>query len=229
MRPKIFVIGFNRTGTTSLHELFLRSGIKAVHYRTLPDKRIVPIYLSANQALCRPLLTGIDDFEAYSDLGMHARRFIFEGGRLFKELHAEQRDAYFLLNTRPVEGWLRSREAHGNGRMVRNAMEVLGCKRREVFDIWRGQFNAHCAEARAYFAESGGRFLEFDITAGDPVGIRDFLSPDYEIDIAHWAKRNETVWADTQEPANRAPGPARTILKAAASLASPRARRSLDG
>ena len=33
MLPKIFVIGFNKCGTTSLHKMFKRAGLTSSHYR----------------------------------------------------------------------------------------------------------------------------------------------------------------------------------------------------
>lgn len=80
---KIFVIGFNKTGTTSLHSLFTRYKIKSTHNTT-------------------PVLQIIDKYEAFTD-GSHAN---------FREYYARYPDALFILNTRPIQNWLVSRYKH---------------------------------------------------------------------------------------------------------------------
>jgi hypothetical protein len=80
---KIFAIGFNKTGTNSLHELFVNAGIHAIHHKT-------------------PVLKNIDIYDAFSD-GKHFN---------FKEYYEKYPDSVFILNTRPIYNWLVSRYKH---------------------------------------------------------------------------------------------------------------------
>jgi len=190
-KPKIFVIGFNRCGTTSLHMLFRKNGITALHYHGPEKSFIVPAQLSLNLSLGRPLISGLNRWTAFSDLGMASQRLVFEGARLFRQLHAEHPDAYFILNTRPVGKWIKSRLAHMQGRYVRNFAEAMGQPESKMPQIWRKQQAAHHGEVRDYFA-GHDRFLEFDIEADDPRAVQTLLAPDFRIDVTHWALRNAT-------------------------------------
>ena len=197
-KPKIFVIGFNRCGTTSLHVLFKRNRIPSLHYHVRERDVTLPHLLSTNLSLGQPLLGKINRWTAYSDMGSVTRFSIFEGARLFRQFHAEHPDAYFILNTRPLDKWIQSRLGHLKGQYARNFAACAGVDEAKLPKIWRKQRDAHHADVRSYFAGNESRFLEFDIEADDPAQIRDFLSPDHPIDIAHWGKRNETrpLYAD---------------------------------
>jgi hypothetical protein len=83
MNKKIFVIGFNKTATSSFHALFKLFGINSVH----TDKPVMEI---------------IDDYEAFTD-GYHLK---------FTDYFNKYPDSLFILNTRPIKKWLISRYKH---------------------------------------------------------------------------------------------------------------------
>ena len=80
---KIFVIGFNKTGTTSINKLFQRSQIKSIH-------TLIPV------------MKIINDYDAFTD-GDHFN---------FKEYYKKYPDGVFILNTRPIYSWIISRYKH---------------------------------------------------------------------------------------------------------------------
>ena len=80
---KIFVIGFNKTGTTSFNILFRNFGIKSIH-------------------TTKPVMDIIDNFDAFTD-GNHYN---------FIEYYNKYPDSLFILNTRPIYKWLISRYKH---------------------------------------------------------------------------------------------------------------------
>ena len=80
---KIFSIGFNKTGTTSIHNLLMRHGINSVHTK-------------------RHVLEIIGRYEAFTD-GSHYD---------FRKYYEQYPDALFILNTRPIRKWLISRYKH---------------------------------------------------------------------------------------------------------------------
>ena len=80
---KIFVIGFNKTATTSIHNLFKKLNINSVH-RT------------------KPVLKHIDKYDAFTD-GDHYN---------FEEYYKLYPNSLFILNTRPIYKWLVSRYKH---------------------------------------------------------------------------------------------------------------------
>lgn len=82
---KIFVIGFNKTGTTSFDALFKNLGINSTH-----DCSYIPV------------LNIIDEYDAFTD-GDHLN---------FQEYFNKYPDSLFILNTRPMKKWLISRYKH---------------------------------------------------------------------------------------------------------------------
>jgi len=83
---KIFVIGFNKTGTSSLHYLFKKLGINSIH-TTIPVMNIINCY------------------DAFTD-GSHFN---------FIDYYNAKPDSLFILNTRPIQKWLISRYKHAMG------------------------------------------------------------------------------------------------------------------
>jgi hypothetical protein len=80
---KYFVIGFNKTGTTSIHYLFDSLKINSTHSTI-------------------PVLNNINNYDAFTD-GSH----IF-----FEKYYEKYPNSLFILNTRPISSWLISRYKH---------------------------------------------------------------------------------------------------------------------
>ena len=100
-KDKIFVIGFNRTGTTTLHRFFRRNYIRSVQWHY--DNRFVAIVMSRNIARGVDILNGIERFSAFSDLCFFTYDIWLEGNKYFREMHRAYPSAYFIFNDRPVE------------------------------------------------------------------------------------------------------------------------------
>lgn len=154
-RAKVFGIGLNKTGTISLHHALETLGYRSLHWGG-PDVRFA---VEANAAAGRPLLTGLDDHDAYSD--------IFALSERFDVLDAQYPGSRFVLTTRPVDDWVESRRKH----VLRNRERAAAGEYTGTFleiepDAWRAEFAAHHARVAAYFA---GRhdLLTFRITEGD--------------------------------------------------------------
>ena len=82
---KIFVIGSNKTGTTSFHNLFLKQGLKSQH----------------------DLIWKLNDYQCFSD-GIYDS----SANNIYKNCHATFPNSLFILNTRPLSDWLYSRANH---------------------------------------------------------------------------------------------------------------------
>ena len=113
--PKIFLIGFNKCGTTSFHDYFKANNISSIHWRA----NTLAMTLKNNLAENKRLLEGVDMWTAYTDIicipgspwgkstSDHCE--LIEGSRYFKYLHHDYPDALFILNTRDPFHWVRSR------------------------------------------------------------------------------------------------------------------------
>ena len=91
---KVFCVGFNKTGTTTLHQWFTAAGLDSSHDAT---------YQRRTRTMERDALRSyLDAHEAFSD-GERANV------PLLLDLYP---DAKYILNTRPMRAWLESRIKH---------------------------------------------------------------------------------------------------------------------
>src|SRR5262245_6163956 len=104
---RIFLIGFNKCGTTTIHRYFVANGIKSIHwYKGRLARRIF-----CNIARGDPLLTGYESFEAFTDMEYldHHGAYHLEAYKLFPYFAVQYPDSTFVLNIRDRESWIRSR------------------------------------------------------------------------------------------------------------------------
>jgi hypothetical protein len=160
---KIFCIGLNKTGTTSLHAAFQKIGFKSVHFKEKNGTDIKDLILK-NWKNGNKLLEGIEQYDAYSDWNSPSTNF------LFKELDKQYPDSKFILNTRNLEDWLKSREKH--------VRRIPNFKRLQIEHpsnswfaidktVWKKEYFEHHNNVYEYFKERENDLLEFDVTKGD--------------------------------------------------------------
>jgi len=82
---KYFVIGFNKTATTTLYNLFLKNNLKSQHQKSQ--------------------FWDTSKYDCFSD--------ITSGHHIWKELDKKYENAIFILNVRELDKWLISRFKHG--------------------------------------------------------------------------------------------------------------------
>jgi hypothetical protein len=154
-RPKVFCIGFQKTGTTSLFSALTTLGYKtaAVVGRDWTAERLA-------QDGARFCIEIAKDFDAAQDMPWP----IF-----FRELDIAYPGSKFILTVRESESWFRSIENHFGDRADemqafiygRDAAAPAGHKQRYL-DIYA----EHEAAVRAYFANRPSDFLVMDLEAG---------------------------------------------------------------
>lgn len=88
---KIFCVGFNKTGTSSLHAYFKYHGMKSLHNLIWQE---ATHYLGPKR-----LETFLQQYDAYSDGEMANIERVYE---LYP-------DAYYILNVRELDAWIKSR------------------------------------------------------------------------------------------------------------------------
>ncbi|MCV2865938.1 sulfotransferase [Albidovulum sediminicola] len=152
---KVFCIGFNKTGTTSLHALFGRVGLSSVHN------------------IAWPVQSHTEDGRAY-----FAQADCYTDGEQasFHSLEAWFPDAVFILNTRDERSWLRSRLKHvlrfgvPTGESDCPVLRKLGGMAHEFFACpemalaaWISQRRVYEQHARQHFAGKPN-FLELRVT-----------------------------------------------------------------
>lgn len=158
---KIFCIGLNKTGTTSLHLALGMLGYRGIHYRG-PEGDIKDL-IWANHLAGRPLLSGLAHYDAFSDWN-HPHT-----NHLFKVLDREYPGSRFILTMRDLEDWLASREDH-----VRRAPDRLEMARQRPWstwwaidkEAWRREWNEHHEAVRSHFQARPSDLLVMNIPEG---------------------------------------------------------------
>lgn len=154
---KIFCIGFNKTGTTSLHLAFEHLGFKSVHFRC--EKGMLKDIFIKNHKNKKKLLTGVDDFDAYSD-------WVFSSTmNFYKKLDKQYPKSKFILHTRNMNDWLDSREAHV--KRNQNNPDYRGDFLEIDREKWKNEWKKHHEDVFKYFKNKPEDLLVIDITKGE--------------------------------------------------------------
>ncbi len=198
-KPYLFIIGFNKTATTSLHLFFERNGFPAIHW----DNNRLATAMMENCLHDRPILHGYEQFRVFSDMIALTSRIRLEANGLFRILDADYPGSYFIYNTRDMDGWLESRRNKYSGRYrctnVELEMKLLNTRDpQKVFDRWKQERLAFEREVRDYFA-GNPRFLEIDIKDPElPGKLSAFIG--VPLDPVHW-RQHKTNWPRPQASA----------------------------
>ncbi|MBL8200800.1 MAG: hypothetical protein JNK40_07500 [Chromatiales bacterium] len=151
---RIFNIGLNRAGTTSLTEALCLLGFRAVHHK----HNRVRLYdiMRANGRARRPVLHGLDMYDAFSD---------FAGHEFYRVLDRQYPYSRFILTTRELESWLDSRER----KVAKNLASPDYHYSFRTVDRpgWTKNREDYLASLDRYFAGRPGDFLVINIPAGE--------------------------------------------------------------
>ncbi len=154
--PKVFCIGFQKTGTTSLY-----SALTMLGYRTAG---VVGRDLSADTLrkegadLC---IRTAQDFDAAQDMPWPL---------FFRELDASYPGSKFILTVRDPESWFASIESHFGARPKPMQAFVYGDNAAAPagnHDNYIKRYTDHNENVRAYFADRPTDFLEMDLGGSD--------------------------------------------------------------
>jgi hypothetical protein len=154
MRPRVFCIGLNKTGTLSFHEAMQILGLKSLHWGGPAVRGTVEAALDAG----RPLLSGLDPaIDAFSDVEPVSKNF--------DVLDEQYPGSRFCLTVRPIDEWIDSRRRHVERNIARQrAGEYNGNFLVVDEERWRNEWDDHVGRAKRYFGDRPD-FLEIDLTA----------------------------------------------------------------
>ena len=173
-RTRYFQIGFQKCGTTAIAAFFNRCGIACVHH----DRGRLARRMRANLAAGARPLEGYEDYDAFTNMNMTETGDWFDGNRHYEALRAAY-GGLFILNTRPVEHWVRSIMADKRARLGRRGaldhyeLRFGTADLAAVAERWRAEHEAHRAEVRAALPPE--ILLEFDIESDPPERLCDFV------------------------------------------------------
>lgn len=188
----VFFNGFNKCATTALHVLCRDSGIRSCHWR-VSETRFLARIMQTNMAHARRPFFGLEECVAFSDMTYCDDTLLLDRCLWFREIYRAYPEAYYILNTRPVDHWVRSRMMHASvfGSFAARAAKATAMTMDELRDSWRRVFTQHHAEVEAFFADTP-RFLRFNIETQPIDDLVTFLAPHHTIDTQFWGRRNVT-------------------------------------
>lgn len=167
---RIFQIGFNKSGTGSIHNFMLKNDIPSIHWGGGKLSKAI----CKNYSNSEPLLNGFDDFLAFSDME-HVKEeggYFYSAEHFFKELDVQYPGSIFILNYRDCESWISSRFNHGG--YVLHSCREKGEDVDTVVKSWRDEYFRHIDNVKSYFGESE-RLFEMDLDKMDSSDLGDFL------------------------------------------------------
>lgn len=180
LAPYIFLIGFNKTGTRSFHEFFVRNGLRSLHW----ESGSLAYKIAENIRSFVDPIQGFEEIHAFSDIEcvtVMGKPYI-EGYKFFKEFFFWHPNSKFILNTRNVEDWLRSRCHHESEEYLRWYKYHYACGRNEVLRKWRVDYYEHHLNVLKFFRDKPESLLTYDIDRHQPSRIVEFLRDWYSMD-----------------------------------------------
>lgn len=169
-RPRIFGIGLNKTGTTSLDSALVVLGFFSLHFGG--DAAHNAVQRAIDEGV--PLVSYLDpSYDAFSDIGLLSRRF--------KMLDQQYPGSRFVLTTRPRDAWIASRRGHVERNLAKQARgEYDGAFLVVDEEKWTREWDDHHERVRAYFGNRPD-FLELDLSQspgwGPLCGLLDIEEP----------------------------------------------------
>jgi hypothetical protein len=175
-KSKLFFIGFNKIATTSLSELFTRNGYDAVHWMT--GNINLAQQMKKNKESGHLILSGVENFQVYSDLSFVSETIVIEGNLYFRELHLDYPESWFVLNTRNTNSWILSRLRHPD--FAERYSKAMDLSIPELVEYWQTLKIQMENEIVSYFS-GYPRFLIHDLDSQSFSDLASFLSQDFTL------------------------------------------------
>lgn len=183
LKPKVFVLGLSKTGTTSIGDALERLGYRRLGWRDIRSRHLVHTWANGEYA---PLVELTRYYDAFEDLPWPF---------MYKEMADLYPEAKFVLSLRKdEETWLRSMSVHvGRGRWIPHTYFYGADTFPGNEDIIRNSYRNHSQSVRHHFADKSDRFMELNIDDGDinwDVLCQVALCPDGKVPAVSFPKAN---------------------------------------
>lgn len=152
MKPKVFCIGFHKTGTTSLELALKELGYRVKGSFGTKDPGISEKVYSMAKTL-------VQKYDAFEDNPWPI---------IYRELDREYPGSKFILTLRPSDAWIRSqvRDFARRETPMRQWIYGFGCPEGNE-DTYIQRYERHNREVLDYFRDRPGDLLVFDLPSGD--------------------------------------------------------------
>jgi hypothetical protein len=183
---KIFGIGLNKTGTSSLHRALELLGYRSVHFGGLETHDLVVRAIDER----RPLLHYLDpEPDAICD--------VLTVTYYFYLADVSYPGSKFILTLRDIDEWLDSRRRHvERNQQMKEAGKYEGAFLTVDIDMWAIEYRRHEAVVRSYFADRPADLLAFRPQDGDWEPLCTFLGVPAPALPFPWENRDRSVPAE---------------------------------
>jgi len=172
MVNKIFGIGLNKTGSTSLHRAMEILGYKSVHYSY--NEVLLSSLIEHNIANNKKVFDSMEHMDCYFDyLPWAGHRSEIPNNHLYRTLDKQYPNSLFIYNYRNMEDWLKSRYNHV-AKVTHDDLETLGKKNpKNIYfnrstGVWRQEMISLELGIDYYFADRlNNVVLKINICAGE--------------------------------------------------------------
>ncbi|WP_280570597.1 tetratricopeptide repeat protein [Chromohalobacter sp. 296-RDG] len=186
-KRKIFQIGFNKCATTSFWKLFEKSKIPSMHWEggSIAEQFFERMHRNEDPFMDFKNIIG------FTDMNKVTEKYILEPYKEYEYIYHHYPDAYYILNTRSMEKWLRSRMNHRA--LAERYMSALDLTETELLAYWKKEWIEHHNNTKRFFEDKGANFIVYDIEKDTPEKIANFLKNDYKIDTSQFGQHNQTT------------------------------------
>jgi len=147
--PSVIVVGFPKSGTSTISEYFSCMKKKVSHFICKKEECSECIYKNYKKKVAPFQECGIYDVYAQMD-SSHNTHCFFPQITMLKELHSYYPDALWILNMRPFDSWIRSVNHWGDLRQRLTHCELPGfpAMKNATDAQFRRFFDGHIAHVR---------------------------------------------------------------------------------
>lgn len=175
LKYKIFQIGFNRCGTTSLYNFFKNNcinNLKCIHWDNGNLAKSIYNNINNNQECLHQTkylqYNFISDMEAKINDQVYYFAFLYT----YQLLDQQYPDSKFILNTRNKENWINSRIKHYHNKDIEIQKKTYNVK--DIVSLWSDQWDYHHKNVQKYFSNKK-KLIIFDIETSDAKPLVDFF------------------------------------------------------
>jgi hypothetical protein len=190
---KIFLIGFNRCGTRTLHYFFKDNNLKSIHW---DSDNLVNVFennikngnklLENGKTINKKVNSDCNYSEATVFSDMTKDKTSKDAKDYYKQLDNDYPNSKFILNIRDVDKWIKSRIKHANGRILKYHMSLYDCDEEQVKIIWKQMYEKHIIDVKNYFKDRSLDLCIFNIENDSVDKIIEFLKDDFVLNKKYY-------------------------------------------
>ena len=183
---KIFIIGFNKSGTRSLHNFFDKNNIPSIHW----DEGKIALNIEKNIKNNNLIMSDYKKYTVFSDIEYY-QDLNYSHMKHFKIMNEQYPSSKFILNIRNIDNWIESRNNHMDGKYCNDLCEIKKMSKLELNTQWKKDYLSHINNVKEYFKNTN-KLLVFDIENDKIEKLISFF-PEYKLDSSFYEHCGKTL------------------------------------